>query len=301
MLIEQGGADIVRTRKTLLVMAACLGLLAAACGDDDDDSSGATTTAASGATTTAAAGATTTAASDTTAAPETTAAGGATTLPSRGDADLVLWLDETRATALKPIVDKFAEEQGVTTQIVEVAGDQLRDAVAQTAPQGTGPDLFAGAHDWLGEFVESGILAPIDLGSLRPRTTTRRPSRRSRSRASSTALPYAVENIALFRNTDARAGGAGLVRGARADGPRAEDRRHGRRAAGGAAGPSRSVPQLPDVRRHRRLRVRRQPRRHATTRRTSGWPHRAGIAAAENFGEVGQGRASSRATCRSTS
>ena len=99
MLIEQGGADIVRTRKTLLVMAACLGLLAAACGDDDDSSSGATTTAASGATTTAAAGATTTAASDTTAAPDTTAAGGATTLPSRGDADLVLWLDETRATA----------------------------------------------------------------------------------------------------------------------------------------------------------------------------------------------------------
>ena len=189
MLIEQGGADIVRTRKTLLVLAASLSLLAAACGDDDDDSSGAATTAASGATTTAAAGATTTAASDTTAAPDTTAAGGATTLPSRGDADLVLWLDETRATALKPIVDKFAEEQGVTTQIVEVAGDQLRAAVAQTAPQGTGPDIFAGAHDWTGELAESGILAPINLGASAENYNPAAHAAASPSAGSSTACP----------------------------------------------------------------------------------------------------------------
>jgi arabinogalactan oligomer/maltooligosaccharide transport system substrate-binding protein len=200
MLIEQGGADIVRTRKTLLVLAASLSLLAAACGDDDDDSSGAATTAASGATTTAAAGATTTAASDTTAAPDTTAAGAATTLPSRGDADLVLWLDETRATALKPIVDKFAEEQGVTTQIVEVAGDQLRAAVAQTAPQGTGPDIFAGAHDWTGELAESGILAPINLGAS---AENYNPAAISGFTFGGKlyGLPYAVENVALFRNT----------------------------------------------------------------------------------------------------
>ena len=30
-------------------------------------------------------------------------------------------------------------------------------------PAGEGPDIIIGAHDWLGELVTNGLLAPIDL------------------------------------------------------------------------------------------------------------------------------------------
>jgi arabinogalactan oligomer/maltooligosaccharide transport system substrate-binding protein len=181
----------------LLAVSACFVLVAAACGSDGDGGSEGADTAAAAETTAAPEGTET---ADTSAAATTAAGGDGSTLPPRGDADLVLWLDETRATALKPVVDRFAEEQGVTAEIVEVAGDQLRNAVVQAAPQGTGPDLFAGAHDWVGELAESGVLAPIDLGGAEA-------DYNPAAIAAFTfdgklwGVPYAVENVALLRNT----------------------------------------------------------------------------------------------------
>jgi arabinogalactan oligomer / maltooligosaccharide transport system substrate-binding protein len=180
-------------RRSLLALSACFALVVAACGGDDDDGG----TEATPEATEAPDG---TGAATTVAATSPAAEGDGTTLPTRGDADLVLWLDETRATALKPVVDRFAEEQGVTAEIVEVAGDQLRNAVVQAAPQGTGPDIFAGAHDWVGELAESGVLEPINLGGAEA-------DYNPAAIAAFTfggrlyGVPYAVENVALLRNT----------------------------------------------------------------------------------------------------
>lgn len=182
-------------RRSLLALSVCTVLIVGACGDDDDastDTEAPADTAETTDTTAAAAEGTTTVPAE---SGETT-----TTLPSRGDADLVLWLDETRATALKPIVDRFAEEQGVTAEIVEVAGDQLRNAVVQAAPQGTGPDIFAGAHDWVGELAESGVLEPVNLGASE---ADYNPSAIAAFTFGGRlyGVPYAVENVALLRNT----------------------------------------------------------------------------------------------------
>jgi maltose-binding protein MalE len=171
------------------VLLAAAGLVVASCGDDDDDASGDTT-------------ADTEATAETEAAADTEApADTEPTIPPRGDADLVFWLDETRATALEDVVNQFADENGLSVEIVEVAGDQMRNAVNQSIPAGEGPDIFAGAHDWVGELVANGVVAPVDLGAS---AADYNPLALEALTVNGQlyGLPYAVENVGLYRNTD---------------------------------------------------------------------------------------------------
>jgi arabinogalactan oligomer / maltooligosaccharide transport system substrate-binding protein len=180
----------VRLPKKALALVASPMILLAACGSDDKGSESTTTAAV-----------TTVAPATTTAPAETTApAAATTTIPPRGDADLVFWLDETRAKALKPVIDKFAADNGVKTQIVEVANDQMRNAVTQAAPKGEGPDIFAGAHDWVGELVQNGIVAPVELGADSSKYGAAA-LQGFTINSKLYGLPYATENVALFTNT----------------------------------------------------------------------------------------------------
>jgi maltose-binding protein MalE len=44
------------------------------------------------------------------------------------------------------------------------AFQDIRTPMITAAPAGECPDIFIGVHDWLGALVESGLVAPIDLG-----------------------------------------------------------------------------------------------------------------------------------------
>jgi maltose-binding protein MalE len=202
-------------RRRLLAAAACFALIGAACGGDDSD----TTPAETAPETTEAP------ADDTDPEPDDTdepdpdpepddtddgdadegddgeAEEEAFVPPARGDADLVIWADDTRTPVLAPIAATFSEEEGVNVVVLEVPFDQIRDSLTLTAPAGEGPDIIIGAHDWLGDLVSDGVVAPIDLG----------PAADLYAEAAVAAfafdgnqygLPYAIENIALIRNTD---------------------------------------------------------------------------------------------------
>ena len=118
-----------------------------------------------------------------------------------GDADLVIWTDETRAAVIEPIVNDCAAMEGANIAVQQIAYGDLDDAVLQTAPRGTGPDLFTYAHDSLGNFVESGIVAPFDLSQIADQYQDVAVEAFT-YQGQTYGLPYAVENIALFRNTD---------------------------------------------------------------------------------------------------
>ena len=118
-----------------------------------------------------------------------------------GDADLVIWTDETRAAVIEPIVNDCAAMEGANIAVQQIAYGDLDDAVLQTAPRGTGPDLFTYAHDSLGNFVESGIVAPFDLSQFADQYQDVAVEAFT-YKGQTYGLPYAVENIALFRNTD---------------------------------------------------------------------------------------------------
>jgi arabinogalactan oligomer / maltooligosaccharide transport system substrate-binding protein len=188
----------MRTSRRLFGVVAAIALVAAACGSDDDgDATTADTTAGTEATDSTEAPTDTEAPATTEATDDTTA----TTIEGRGDADLVFWLDDTRATALAPFVEDFAAETGLNVKIVEVAEDVFRTSVNQVIPTGEGPDVFVGAHDWVGEMVANGIVAPVELGASE---ADYNPIAIEAVSIGDTryGLPYAVENVGLLRNTD---------------------------------------------------------------------------------------------------
>ena len=175
----------MRFRNTFAAAAVLTGLIAAA------GSATATTPSTDGS-----AGTT---AGTTAAAPEPTTPTTEYVPPARGDADLVIWADDTRKQVLDPLAAKFAEAEGIKVEVQLVPSDRIRDSLSTSGPAGEGPDIIVGAHDWLGELVANGAVAPLDL-DLSGHADVAKKAFTYEGKLY--GLPYAIENIALIRNTD---------------------------------------------------------------------------------------------------
>ena len=119
--------------------------------------------------------------------------------PAAGGGELVIWADDKRAAALKPLAEQFGTENGVTVKVQAVSKDLI--ANFKTASQaGTGPDIVIWAHDVLGDLVANGYVDPIQLSiegdfdelAIKGMTFD----------GQLYGVPYNVENIALFRNPE---------------------------------------------------------------------------------------------------
>jgi len=189
--LQYSGGRNVRSKHWLAAVAA-LAMVLAACGAEAET----TTTAAPVTTTTAAPETTTTAATTTTAGGETT------TIPLvRADADLVIWADDTRAPAITPFAEAFGAENGITVAVQELGFGDIRSRLVVADPAGEGPDIIIGAHDWLGELVAAGVVAPLDISAVADQYSEVAVQAFNYG-GQNYGLPYAVENIALIRNTD---------------------------------------------------------------------------------------------------
>jgi len=97
------------------------------------------------------------------------AASGAIVAPSFAAANasntVTIWNGVADATkdAQTPIIKAWAATQGITINVVYNKG---RADFIKAVPEGKGPDLMVGAHDWTGQLVSSGTVAPIVVGSL---------------------------------------------------------------------------------------------------------------------------------------
>ncbi|HET9443406.1 MAG TPA: maltose ABC transporter substrate-binding protein [Acidimicrobiales bacterium] len=171
-----------RGGRLLLAILVVLGLVLAACGDGDDEAADEGDRGTAESTTTS------------TEPP-----------PARGDADLVIWADDTRTPALKPFATEFGTTNGVKVDVVEVAGgsnfSRIRDLLQLAGPTGEGPDIIIGANDWIGELTKNGMLEAIDLGA-RAADYNKAAIDAFTLDGKLYGLPYAVENVALIRNTD---------------------------------------------------------------------------------------------------
>jgi arabinogalactan oligomer/maltooligosaccharide transport system substrate-binding protein len=174
-------------RKTRLAALAGIAALAlAACGGSSttasSSSAAGTSAAASGAATSAAAG-------DASAAP-----GGST------EGALTIWADNLYAPIMKEVSKKFTADNGIAVNVEEIAKD-LQTQFVTASQAGTGPDLVMGAHDWIGNLVQNGAIDPI------PMTDTQKASFLPKAIEGVTfnsqiyGVPYALENVALYRNT----------------------------------------------------------------------------------------------------
>jgi arabinogalactan oligomer/maltooligosaccharide transport system substrate-binding protein len=125
----------------------------------------------------------------------------ASTMVSAQNPTLTLWADDTRAPIMEALAPAFADEYGVDLVIQQVGFGDIRDQFIIAGPAGEGPDVFIGAHDWLGELVTSGLLAPIDLGD-KADLFTEAALKGFTYDGELYGMPYSVENVAFFRNAD---------------------------------------------------------------------------------------------------
>ncbi|HEX9854438.1 MAG TPA: maltose ABC transporter substrate-binding protein [Acidimicrobiia bacterium] len=186
----------------IAVLLLALALIASACGGDGtSETTAAPTTqppATEAPTTTVAETTTTVAETTTTVAGDTTT----TTEPVvRADADLVIWADETKIPALQPFADQFAADNDLTVAIQELPFGDIRSRLIVAGPAGEGPDIVVAAHDWLGELVAAGAVAPLDISNVADDFSDVA-VQAFNYEGTNFGLPYAVENIALIRNTD---------------------------------------------------------------------------------------------------
>ncbi|MEX2143171.1 MAG: maltose ABC transporter substrate-binding protein [Anaerolineales bacterium] len=115
--------------------------------------------------------------------------------------ELVVWADETRSTIISELGNQFAADYGITLVVQEMGFGDIRDQLAVAGPAGEGPDIIIGAHDWLGQLVANGLVAPLDLGAndgeFLPAAIDA-----FAYEGQQYGVPYATENIAFFCNPE---------------------------------------------------------------------------------------------------
>jgi arabinogalactan oligomer/maltooligosaccharide transport system substrate-binding protein len=121
--------------------------------------------------------------------------------PPAATGELVIWGDPNRAAVLNEFKDRIEADLGVTLTIEEIAEDQQTTFVT-ASQQGAGPDVMIGAHDWIGNLVRNGAIDPIQLTDAQLAAFPEVAVEAVSFDGQIYGVPYAMENVALIRNTD---------------------------------------------------------------------------------------------------
>lgn len=121
-------------------------------------------------------------------------------VPARGSADLVIWADGQRAPVLQKLATTFGQQNGVKVEVQTISTDQQTAFVTATTA-GKGPDIVVGATDWIGNLVQNGTIAPVPLSAQQLKAFEPIAAKAVTYNGSVYGVPYATENLALFRNT----------------------------------------------------------------------------------------------------
>ena len=119
---------------------------------------------------------------------------------SSAGGSLTVWVDETRQDAVTAAAESFETETGTTVDVVLKNFEDIRADFLAQVPTGEGPDITVGAHDWLGELTTNGVVAPLELGDKAAEFEDVSIEAFTQD-GQVYGLPYAIENIALIRNT----------------------------------------------------------------------------------------------------
>jgi maltose-binding protein MalE len=127
----------------------------------------------------------------------------APTTPPEPAATLKIWADDTRTPLLQELADDFLAKYNVELVVEDLGRVQdIRSQAIIAIPAGEGPDIYIGVHDWLGALVESGLVAPIDLGDKKDEFVPSTLDAFTYTDGKLYGVPYATENLGFFYNTD---------------------------------------------------------------------------------------------------
>src|SRR4028119_1504757 len=118
-----------------------------------------------------------------------------------GDADLTIMVDAERTPVMEELAQQFGEENGLTVEVQSIAA-HVQSQFVPAAQAGEGPDIVMGAHDWIGNFVQNGAIDPIQLSPDQLQAFNPLAIEGVTFNGQVYGVPFAVENVVLFRNTD---------------------------------------------------------------------------------------------------
>jgi arabinogalactan oligomer/maltooligosaccharide transport system substrate-binding protein len=113
---------------------------------------------------------------------------------------LTVWVDDTRMAATQAAAKSFEAATHAKVSLVKKNFADIQSDFTSQVPTGKGPDITIGAHDWLGNLIQNGVVAPIELGDKASEFEPVAIQAFSQD-GQVYGVPYAIENIALIRNT----------------------------------------------------------------------------------------------------
>ena len=102
--------------------------------------------------------------------------------------------------AVKKVASGFADENGISVDVQAITDTQANFITANTA--GNGPDVVLGAHDWIGNLVQNGAIDPLQLTPDQLGAYSDVAVKATTYDERLYGLPYGVESLVLYRNTD---------------------------------------------------------------------------------------------------
>ena len=139
----------------------------------------------------------------TSAAPEPSASAPSETAAPTTDysgVTLTMWVDQDRFKAVDAAAKQFSDATKAKVTLVTKDAGKMRDEFTAAFDAGTAPDILLGAHDWLGGLIQNGAVSPVPLGDKAP-LFTKVAVDAFTYEGQTYGVPYAIENIAMIRNT----------------------------------------------------------------------------------------------------
>jgi maltose/maltodextrin transport system substrate-binding protein len=111
---------------------------------------------------------------------------------------LLIWMDSDRAEGLRPVVKKFGSDLGIKVTIETPVN--IVNNFPLAAQAGQGPDIVIWAHDKVGEWADSGLIASIEPPSEFVHKFYPEAWQAVLHRNAGWGYPIALETIALIYN-----------------------------------------------------------------------------------------------------
>lgn len=115
---------------------------------------------------------------------------------------LTVWVNLERAPIIEAAGKAFEEKYGIPVRVQTMGFGDVRNNFNIAAPAGKGPDIIAGAHDWVGQLYGNGLLAPIELTPEVAEKFDAGALELFNYDGKLVGLPYQVEAIAMYYNKD---------------------------------------------------------------------------------------------------
>lgn len=118
-----------------------------------------------------------------------------------GDADLLVWTDSLKIDAVKKVAADFGAANGINVKVQAISED-LQGSFVTADAAGNGPDVVVGAHDWIGNLVQNGAIDPLNLAPDELSGYSEKAVQATTYDGKLYGVPYGVEALALYRNTE---------------------------------------------------------------------------------------------------